>query len=160
VHEGFLASYLNIRAQITEAIGANLSSRNIHIAGHSLGAAFAVFAACDIELSMKRRVSSLYTYGSPRVGDDLFVQAFNGAFARKTFRIANSSDLVTELPFPVPFAGVFGGYFSHVDTPVLCTVQNNDIEENHAMATYVAVLRDYERKNSLSARLFGRYKSS
>lgn len=154
VHEGFQNSYLDLRDQIEETMKDLRSTRHLFVAGHSLGAAFATFALCDLELSMKRPVSSLYTYGSPRVGDAAFARAFNAAFSKKTFRIANSSDFVTEIPFPVPFANVFGGYFSHVDTPVITTVQHNDIEENHAMRTYLSTLREFREKQNVFARFF------
>jgi len=87
-----------------------------------------VCAVTDIEASTRCRVEALYTFGSPRVGDDRFVKAFNRAFAARSFRIANTSDIVTSIPLPVPIAGIVGGYFSHVDTPVDMTIQKDDLE--------------------------------
>jgi len=140
VHDGFLGIYLNVRNQILEAVKEFKKVKEIYVAGHSLGASFAAFAACDIENSLGIRIEALYTYGSPRIGDNAFVTAFNSAFAQKSFRILNTSDMVTEVPFPTTFAGFLGAYFSHIDTPVVFTIQENDIEKNHHMATYVAAL--------------------
>jgi triacylglycerol lipase len=140
VHEGFLTVYLNIRDQL-HAIAQTLGPRHrIHVAGHSLGAALAAFAACDLQGALGLKVASLYTFGAPRMGDNAFATAFNRSFARKSFRIANSCDMVTEVPFPVKFAGFLGGYFAHIDTPVPFTVQENDSIKNHQMATYLAAL--------------------
>ena len=154
VHEGFQNAYLQFRSQIAVALE-GLDAARIHVAGHSLGAAFATFAAYDLERVLHRKAASLHTFGSPRIGDDAFVRGFNASFGRKTFRIANTADLVTEIPFPVPFAGVFGGYFSHADAPVVLTVQKNDIEQNHSIATYVAALRAGDRRRGWIAKLFG-----
>lgn len=140
VHDGFLGIYLNVRSQILEVVKELKKANKIYVAGHSLGASFAAFTACDIEKTLGIKIHALYTYGSPRIGDKEFVAAFNTAFSHKSFRILNTSDMVTEVPFPTTFAGFLGAYFSHIDTPVVFTIQENDIEKNHHMSTYVAAL--------------------
>ena len=142
VHDGFQNTYLDIRNQITAAVNAAKGHREMHIAGHSLGAALAAFAACDIEFCEHRTIHSLYTFGSPRIGDDAFAQTFNSTFAARSFRIINSSDIVTEIPLPAAFLGFLGSYFSHTDTPVMFNVQTEDIEKNHRMRTYVSALEE------------------
>lgn len=145
VHDGFLSLYLDVRDDLLEVAKSFSEKNKIHVAGHSLGATLAVFAACDIESTLGLKIASLYTFGSPRIGDNAFAIAFNQAFAHKSFRIANSSDMVTEVPFPSRFAGFFGGYFSHIETPVIFTVQENDNIKNHQMATYLAALAGCRR---------------
>jgi hypothetical protein len=44
------------------------------------------------------------------------------------------------VPFPVPFLGFLGGYFTHVETPVDFTAQEESSEKNHHMDTYMAAL--------------------
>lgn len=145
VHDGFLTLYLNVRDKLLDVAKTFPKKSEIHLAGHSLGATLAVLAACDLESTLGLKVASLYTFGSPRIGDNDFATAFNRSFAHKSFRIANSSDMVTEVPFPSRFAGFFGGYFSHVETPVVFTVQENDNIKNHQMATYLAALAGCRR---------------
>ncbi len=142
VHDGFLQTYNAIRTEILESLAATDPKARISIAGHSLGGALTTLALPDIEATLKRKVCALYTFGSPRVGDNEFVRAFNGAFGRISFRVVNTSDIITSLPLPAPIAGVVGGYFSHVDSPVDLTVQTNDLEENHAIQTYISALKD------------------
>jgi len=142
VHEGFFNLYMDIRDDVLGPLASVHDKPKIYVAGHSLGATFASFAAYDIEITTGRKVHSLYTFGSPRLGDDEFVNAFNKKLSERAFRIANSSDIITEVPFPTEFAGFLGEYFSHVETPVLFTVQNKDIEKNHIMETYIAALED------------------
>ena len=48
----------------------------LRVTGHSLGAALATHAAAHL-LVNKVKVTELYTYGSPRVGDPNFSVWFN-----------------------------------------------------------------------------------
>ncbi|CAN0119838.1 unnamed protein product [Ectocarpus sp. 4 AP-2014] len=72
--------------------------RPLYVTGHSLGGALASLAAYDIDKNFTLPdPTTLYTFGSPRVG--------NGVFARKLdsrvkhhFRLVNDGDLITALP--------------------------------------------------------------
>jgi hypothetical protein len=154
VHEGFLQLYCSIRPAIIEALSQLGGKRKLYVAGHSLGAALATLALPDIEASAKVKIDALYTFGSPRAGDDAFVRAFNSDYGKRSFRIANTSDIVTQVPLPIPLAGLVGAYFSHVDTPVDCTVQDRDLEKNHAMRTYLSALGQARSRQGLFQRLF------
>jgi len=63
--------------------------RTLWFTGHSLGAALATLAAQRYGTGVR-----LYTYGSPRVGD----MAFKNAFPLKNYRFVNNSDIVTRIP--------------------------------------------------------------
>ena len=63
--------------------------RTLWFTGHSLGAALATLAAQRYGNGVR-----LYTYGSPRVGD----MAFKNAFPLKNYRFVNNSDIVTRIP--------------------------------------------------------------
>ncbi len=144
VHKGFFNLYKDIRDEVLEAVGCLPDRAKVTIAGHSLGATFASFAAYDIETTLRHKIHSLYTFGSPRLGDDEFVRSFNNKLSERSFRVVNSSDIVTEVPFPTEFAGFLGEYFSHVETPILFTIQHKDIEKNHIIETYISALADVE----------------
>jgi hypothetical protein len=155
-HEGFLQMYTATRSAIAENLPALAKKDRVLVAGHSLGAALATLALPDIETNMKVKTAALYTYGSPRVGDDAFVKAFNREYGHKSYRVTNTSDIVTAVPFPLPIGGFVGGYFSHVDTPIDFTTQNNDLEKNHAMGTYISALLQAHLKRGFFQRLFAR----
>jgi triacylglycerol lipase len=156
VHEGFLRTYNSIRREIMESLSGRKHADRLLVAGHSLGAAIATLALPDIEAHASINVESAYTFGSPRVGDDAFVKAFNMRFGKKSFRIANTSDIVTQIPLPAPLVGKIGGYFSHVDTPVDMTVQTNDLEQNHDMETYLSILKENRRGKGFLMKPFAR----
>ncbi|MBN2089872.1 lipase family protein, partial [candidate division KSB1 bacterium] len=100
IHEGFLLIYDSVRKTILENLQKIDTGNKVFVAGHSLGAALATLVVPDIETTIKKKVTALYTFGSPRVGDDTFVKTFNSSFANKSYRIVNTSDIVTSIPLP------------------------------------------------------------
>lgn len=122
VHRGFLGA---LEAVWEDADGfrglrshlAGLAGRPLWFTGHSLGAAVATVAAVLCEQS-GMRVSGLYTYGSPRVGDAEFADSFRGFFpgdaGRDYQRFANERDIVTVVP-PEPFGYRHVGAGHHIE---------------------------------------------
>ncbi|MFL6335156.1 MAG: lipase family protein [Pyrinomonadaceae bacterium] len=100
-------------------------SRALWFTGHSLGAAAATVAATLCEQS-GMRVSGLYTYGSPRVGDADFAAHFRGLFpgtaGRDYQRFANERDIVTLVP-PEPFGYRHVGAAHHIEADGTITAQ-------------------------------------
>ena len=95
VHEGFAEALKLVWARITASLDTNVPPDcPLFIAGHSLGAALATLA------SSLRPPRALYTFGSPRVGDDDFGATLA---AVNNFRVANNRDIVTTVPPPLPF---------------------------------------------------------
>lgn len=95
VHEGFRDA-LN---EVWDAVNQVLATLTcpIFYTGHSLGAALATLAAA------RKPPRALYTFGSPRVGDDDFKASLSG---KQVYRVVNNRDVVTTLPPPLPFRHV------------------------------------------------------
>ena len=70
---------------------------NIWMTGHSLGAALATLCA-----DRYGNVQAVYTYGSPRVGNDVFKENFDV----NTYRIVNNDDIVARVPPPGAYVHV------------------------------------------------------
>ena len=66
--------------------------------GHSLGAALTTYAAF-LARATSPAVMAVYSFASPRVGNDHWAGEYNRLLGLKTFRFANPADLVTRLPF-------------------------------------------------------------
>lgn len=95
VHQGFAKALDVVWGEVTASLDKNIPEDcPLFIAGHSLGAALATLAAS------LRPPRALYTFGSPRVGDDDFGETLAGV---RTFRVVNNRDLVTTVPAPIPF---------------------------------------------------------
>ena len=90
VHRGFKKALQDVWPDLEDYMS-NLQNKNrkIWMTGHSLGAALATLAA-----DRYGNVQGLYTYGSPRVGDQDFKEDFNV----NAYRFVNNSDIVTKVP--------------------------------------------------------------
>jgi triacylglycerol lipase len=95
VHKGFAKALDLAWDKVTASLDKNVPSDcPLFITGHSLGAALATLAASV------RRPRALYTFGSPRVGNDEFGATLAGV---NVFRVVNNRDAVTTVPPPLPF---------------------------------------------------------
>ena len=88
VHVGFKGEINKVWPAIEKAI-ANIDM--LYVTGHSLGAAMATIAASRMQL----KVTALITFGSPRVGNQEFVNSLNVTH----YRVQNNCDDVTKVPF-------------------------------------------------------------
>ncbi len=99
VHEGFAGAlesqYAAIRDEIKKLKG---TGRQLYITGHSLGAALATLMAARLATNNIYPIQGIYTYGSPRVGDQAFADAYEKELGNRTFRVVNNEDLVTRVP--------------------------------------------------------------
>jgi len=80
-------------------MGGKISNPRIYITGHSLGGALAtLFTKKLVEIGLSHHIAGLYTYGSPRVGNDIFKKHFEGELGRRMFRFVFAGDVVSKLP--------------------------------------------------------------
>ncbi|MBI9100928.1 MAG: lipase family protein [Spirochaetales bacterium] len=152
VHEGFNDLYELFRENIFKTLS-GLKGKKLYITGHSLGSALATLTAMDIACNMDIKLPRVYTFASPRVGDRKFSKEYNIFYKDRSFRIANTCDLVVSMPLPVPFLGFIGGYFTHTQAALEFTHQFEDLDKNHSLDTYLAFLKSTPR-NRLSALYF------
>ena len=96
VHQGFQILFDRVWPLIEPSLVA--CDGPLIFTGHSLGAAFATLAA----VASPRKPDSLVTFGSPRVGNEAFVDQLVGF---PIHRIVNHHDIVTLLPQREPRLG-------------------------------------------------------
>ncbi|HET9342907.1 MAG TPA: lipase family protein [Candidatus Eremiobacteraceae bacterium] len=105
------------------------------VTGHSLGAALCTLYVMEHAAKKQAGAPTICTFASPRVGDSVFVAAFN-ALALTSWRIVNVQDLVPGLPPPLL------GY-AHVDCET-AKDSNGLVQWTptcwHVMETYLALL--------------------
>lgn len=102
VTAGFRGIYITLRQQMLEALNKLPQDSQIFVTGHSLGGALATLAIPDIlkNTHFKNPQSiKLYTFASPRCGDRTFAESFERTSVQH-WRIANTEDFVTMIPFP------------------------------------------------------------
>lgn len=118
VHRGF-RTYTD---KIWEPIKSHIKKtkdKELWMTGHSLGAAMATLMArrCVLDVSMQVP-KALFTFGSPRVGDRIYIDEFNGQITYH--RWVNDGDIVTKVPF-APFY-YHCGIMHHIDSSGQVTV--------------------------------------
>jgi len=121
VHEGFLEAFMTVNASMIEAVyqlTSEYPSYDVHLSGHSLGAALSVLGALNIVKMMGIPVS-VYNYGDPRVGNSDFASYFD-SMVPQLWRVVNQNDIVPHLP-PESFG------FWHAATEVWYTNNNYQI---------------------------------
>lgn len=92
VHTGFRKAGRKLLPLITDYILAR-PNREVYITGHSLGGAMGLYIAQELEWKTACEVT-LFTYGSPRLGNRDYVKA--AVFPHHRF--VNSSDIVPHIP--------------------------------------------------------------
>lgn len=79
-------------------------------AGHSLGAALATIGSFVAALEHPRVRVHYFGFGSPRVGNAAFVEAFRRVIRGHALHFANRNDIVTGIPIPPLYMHVLGGH--------------------------------------------------
>ncbi|WP_437522443.1 hypothetical protein WME79_31635 [Sorangium sp. So ce726] len=89
----------------SDAMGEPLKSglKALYITGHSLGGAMAALAAAELfedeaHEDIRDVVRGIYTYGQPRIGDEVFARRCQDAYGRLLFRHIHANDLVPMFP--------------------------------------------------------------
>lgn len=103
VHEGFQDALFPAVIAVTNAIDIiGVGGRRIWVSGHSLGGALcSLYAGMMIENGYA--VYGIYTFASPRPGDDIFARSLNRFMQPGPhFRVVNEGDIVPHVP-PEPF---------------------------------------------------------
>tara|TARA_Y100000310_G_C20556478_1_gene750805 strand:- start:184 stop:948 length:765 start_codon:yes stop_codon:yes gene_type:complete len=94
VHEGFEKEVDKLWSAVRDYVTKQQKGRKFIITGHSLGASMATIVAARLNME-NFEIDGLYTYGSPRVGND----KFRDSLEVQHYRFVNNSDDVTKIPF-------------------------------------------------------------
>jgi hypothetical protein len=93
IHSGFYFAYMEIRKDIEETLQSKtFSKKPLYITGHSLGGALATVATKYTY--HQGGLAACYTFGSPRVGNDDWINNIKTPI----HRLVNAADCVTMLP--------------------------------------------------------------
>ncbi|MGA9379245.1 MAG: lipase family protein, partial [Phormidium sp.] len=134
VHSGIYNFYrVKLAKSVKEAVKSLDPKKPLFIAGHSLGAALATFAAIDLALYFPKLQPSLqvYTYAGPRLGNREFVEAHSELISNH-YRVTNLADMIPMLPL----SKLLSDDFVHVGEQWSFLSQQGDIMPNHIVETY------------------------
>lgn len=139
VHSGFLDAYESLLPELKLVLEAR-SGQRIWFTGHSLGGALATLFAAHFPVT-----APCYTFGSPRVGD----RAFRDAFAASTYRVVYGRDVVATMP-PKPI-------YRHVAPSHRIHTNGKITYEGHSPHRPVQEILTEVRRNASQPKALARY---
>lgn len=103
VHSGFFDSLNSVWSLIMEHLQElQTKDQRIWITGHSLGGALAALTYATLRLQEpKYELAGAYTFGQPRIGDEVLCQSFDADSKHHFFRVVNNNDIVPRVPSKV-----------------------------------------------------------
>jgi len=106
VHCNMYKMYDTLRVDLINQIKSIMNDQTVFVStGHSLGGALSTICYFDILTNNVIHNRTLYSFGSPRVGNVEFANILN---AEKTvFRIVNSEDIAVTVPLPVLGSSIY-----------------------------------------------------
>jgi hypothetical protein len=126
IHSGFKRAWQkNVKHDVMKCLKGALQDGGIDrvvFCGHSLGGSLASVAALDFHHApglAKGLSVDVYTFGSPRTGNDCFVQELETATAKsdgEIWRIVNDKDVIPLLP-----PGLSQNHFKHAGRLIHCS---------------------------------------
>jgi hypothetical protein len=117
VHDGFLDAFQSVQARVFAALDEARGGRGgwrVLVTGHSLGGALATLFAAELAASIASGARAGFTavsmvnFGSPRVGNAAFCDAYN-ALVPDSVRMVNGSDAVPTVPALLGYRHVENG---------------------------------------------------
>lgn len=123
--QGFYDMYMSVQPQIKNYMSSVSSEQRVFITGHSLGGCLSTL--CALDLSDYNPV--VYTFSSPRVFNLQGAQLYD-ALVSRTYRVFNTEDFFTTIPFPVAFDVVS----EHIGNGISFTSNLGSLAGNHTEA--------------------------
>ncbi|MDO9184240.1 MAG: lipase family protein [Bacteriovorax sp.] len=105
VHKGFYEAFKKI--QLFVEFDLKELKLPLIVSGHSLGGALAIMATRFLDVEIRDRISSIYTFGAPGVGDYRFESA---CMELPLYKFVHKQDIVSRVPFFMKKPGTL--YFS------------------------------------------------
>jgi len=118
IHDGFFNQLMSVYNEILESLNElfNINSLyNIYITGHSAGAGQSTILSYLLSKKYHDKIIKLITFGSPRIGNYEWKEAFNNTKNILYYRITNEGDIITSIP---------NIYYYHVGINIHLTIDN------------------------------------
>lgn len=137
VHFGFIEAYKSVREAIQDQVKA-LDMPKLICTGHSLGAALAALAALDIQYNQPHREVSVYTFGSPKIGNKAFAESYERRVPQ-TYRLVYGNDRIPTVP-PLGYEHV--GELHRLGESRLALNSMHEAITDHLPHNYIQALRE------------------
>jgi triacylglycerol lipase len=145
VHQGFYYAFDSVLVELRQFVSSLKGVTSIHCVGHSLGGAVATLAADWIKATGIASQVNLYTFGSPRVGLEMFARKCTSRIGMDNiYRVYHKTD-------PVPMVPTWP--FIHVPTSEADYLMNSPVTstpwEYHFMKHYIKSVENSDGSRSI-----------
>ena len=134
VQYGFISIYNLVKNEIYDTLSKLNGINKIIVSGHSLGAAIATITSYSLFKRGYKKIIS-YTIGSPRLGNQEFVDDFNKTDITY-YRVINTSDIVPQGPLPVMIKDMNIIDYEHCGMLKYFTENRKSFSNNHSISNY------------------------
>jgi pimeloyl-ACP methyl ester carboxylesterase len=111
VHRGFYDGLRSIYQDLRRHVRRHDNTRRVFIAGHSLGGALASLCGYRFQKVGSVDVQGVYSWGAPRVGNDIWASNFNATLPGRYYRWVRGADFGPRLPDVSGYPGPGQAYF-------------------------------------------------
>lgn len=111
VHTGYYNGLNAVYSSVRSFVKPLQSGRHVFLAGHSQGGALATLCAYRLAKVGGIKVAGVYSWGSPRVGNDKWASRFNTLLGNRCFRWVRGSDFAARIPSVNILPGPGQAYF-------------------------------------------------
>jgi Lipase (class 3) len=144
VHTGFVNIYDQLYPDVMKILSKYDKTKvQVCLAGHSLGAAITTIFGAELSYLGFENVS-VYTFGSPRVGNFEFINKLNLTNGLFIYRIVNTEDSAPEMPVAVSpniFIYTEPFYYMHCGIELSFTENWKSLANNHCVMIYTEGLK-------------------
>jgi triacylglycerol lipase len=140
VHAGFLRQYISMRSNMISSVFRMMwkkQNKKIVFTGHSLGGALATLCGAAVKNEIPDVHVSVYTFGSPRVGNKLFAKVFDKVDI--SVRCVNGSDIVPTIPYAFPFLSDY----THVKGELCVGLKSISNTRDHQLSSYDKCVKEF-----------------
>jgi triacylglycerol lipase len=136
-HKGFQDALEPAAQELNQTLNKfGAETKKIWITGHSFGGALASLYA-GMLISNDHRVYGVYTFGSPRAGDETFVESLNNTVVGPHYRVVNAGDIVVHLP-PEPF-------YSHAGKRIILKREKRETSKQSWLLLQITAVKEFFR---------------
>ena len=131
IKKSYLKMYESMRNNILRAITETINDDTLVVCtGHSMGGCFSAICYYDIIVNNLAKKRVLYSYGSPRVGNNEFAKILTDQLT--TYRVTNTEDIVTAVPFSVMGDNIY----CHYGQMIPFSINLESVIKNHVEAYF------------------------
>lgn len=141
VHHGCYNNWIELHYDYNEIWNLLPNNSELAITGHSQGATHAIFTTVAYQRKQIHKNVKLmcYIYGSPRFGDNNFIEYIDNHI-KNVWTIINEGDMITNLPFSTYYFDQNTYLYTNLHNKIIGEIQIGSLGLNHYINAYACMI--------------------